>query len=225
MTDPVFATKWDFLFARVVLGVDRSTGTWSGSTSSQGDDMVCVWTSEALATEALHVESWALRQVAVRTLLATLPSGVGVVIDPERTSGMTCSPAYVASLKRYVEAFPSAEAVVRVGEWDLPSDVRDGLRMTAAGTPHLRALHAFVYSVDDSPLLGCLVYEIDEGCDADALTAELGRQLASAGRLPGPDLATVNMLSLAAVPEQVRATLAEAAYLVHPRKRGGFWRR
>ena len=220
----MFATKWDFLFARVVLGVNRANGTWSGSTSAQGDDMVCVWTSEELATEALPVESWSLQPIPVRNLLSRLPPGVGVVIDPERPSGLTCSPDYVISLQRYTLAFPSGESVVRVGAWDLPGGVREGLRRTVADTPGLISLHAFVYAVDDSPLLGCLVYEIEDGCDTDALVAALGAPLADGTPLSGPELATVNMLSLTSVPDEVRSTLADDTHLVHRRKRRGFWR-
>jgi len=220
---PVFATKWDFLFAWVLLGVDRSTGVWSGTQSAQGQDMVCVWTSDEVATEALHVESWDLKQIKVRDLLAMLPDGVGIIIDPERQSGMTTQPSYVANLKKYVVAFPP-DSQVRLSAWELPSDVGGALAQAANGTDHLRALHAFTYTVDDSPLLGCLAYVAELGCDTVALTRSLEAAIESRTTPAALGLPTVNMLALADVPDAVRDALGDA-HVLHRRRRSGFWRR
>lgn len=223
MTDPVFATKWDFLFAWVLIGVDRTTGVWSGTTSAGGDDLVAVWTDESFATEALHVEAWELRKIKVRDLLGMLPAGIGVVIDPERPTGLTCSPSYVANLKRYVSAFPPGESVVRVGAWDLAEQVRVAVLQVASDTAHLQELHAFAYSVDDSPLLGCLAYVAETGCDTVALTRALEAALEATTDIPALGFPTVNMLALSDVPEQVRQGLGDD-HVIHRRRRRGFWR-
>lgn len=222
MSGPVFATKWDFLFAWVLIGVDRSTGVWSGS-QSQGADMVCVWTSEEIATEALHVESWELRSIKVRDLLAMLPAGVGVIVDPEHASGMTCSPSYVVNLKRYVTAFPPGESVVRMGEWDVPADVRAALVQVAADARPVQELYAFAYTVDDSPLLGCLAYVAEAGCDTAALTSELEAALEATTTPAELGFPTVNIVSRADVPAEVSAVLGDD-HVIHRRKRRGFWR-
>ena len=222
MSDPVFATKWDFLHAGVLIGVDRTTGVWSGS-QSQGADMVCVWTSDAIATEALHVESWELRSIKVRDLLAMLPAGVGVIIDPEHASGMTCSPSYVANLKRYTVAFPPGESVVRLGTWDVPAPVRAAVVHVAADTRLVQELYAFAYTVDDSPLLGGLAYVAEAGCDTVALTRGLEAAMESTTTPAELGFPTVNIVSVADVPAEVRSALGDA-HLVHRRRRRGLWR-
>jgi len=222
MSDPVFATKWDFLHAWVLIGVDRTTGVWSGS-QSQGADMVCVWTSDAIATEALHVESWELRSIKVRDLLAMLPAGVGVIIDPEHASGMTCSPSYVANLKRYTVAFPPGESVVRLGTWDVPAPVRAAVVKVAAGTRPVQELSAFAYTVDDSPLLGCLAYVAEAGCDTGVLVRELDAALEATTTPAELGFPTVNIVSVADVPAEVRAALGDE-HVIHRRRRRGLWR-
>jgi hypothetical protein len=217
----VFATKWDFLFASVLIGVDRSTGVFSGSEPVPGQQMVCVWTSEQIATEALHVESWELRPITVRDLLAVLPRGIGVVVDPERATGMTASAAYVAQLKKYLAAFP-AGSQVRVHEWDLDEAVRNVL-LAAADDARVREVHAFAYTVDDSPALGCLAYVAEDGETAAVGTAfETALDASTDPEALG--VATVTIVDLAGVPDELRSVLGDSG-LLHRRRRPSRWRR
>jgi hypothetical protein len=218
---PVFATKWDLLFAEVLIGVDRTTGVWSGS-QSQGTDMVCVWTGDEIATEALHVESWELRSIAVRDLLAKLPAGVGVIVDPEHPSGMTCSPSYVANLKRYAAAFPPGESEVRLGVWDVPAAVRAAVVRVAA-EHQVQELRAFAYTVDDGPLLGCLAHVAEAGADTSALAGDLQAAIRSTTTLVALGFPAVNVVGLADVPAEVRSALGDG-HVVHRRRRRGLWR-
>lgn len=222
---PVFPTKWDFLFAWVLIGIDRSTGVFSGSEPTPGQQMVCVWTSEDVATEALHVESWELKKVKVRELLAMLPAGIGVVVDPERTSGMTASANYVTNLKRYLPAFP-ADTTVHLGAWDaLPAAMRDALAGAAADNDLVRELRAFVYTVDDSPALGCLAYVASPGTQDTSLVIEaLDAVLSTTPDVKELGVPTVNILGLDALPDVVRTALGED-HVLHRRRRSGFWRR
>lgn len=201
MSGPVFATRWDFLLAHVVVGVDRSTGVFSGTETVPGQQMVCVWSQMDLATEALHVESWDLRPITMRELLTIFPRGVGVVVDPERPTGMTASSAYVAQVAPYVAPFP-AGSEVRLAAWDLPEALRG-----AVGDAR-----AFGYTVDDSPLLGCVV-------PTSSTTASVEATLSGWGSASDLGVAMVHVLAPSDVPEEVRAALPPA------RRRPGRWRR
>ncbi len=224
MSGPVFATKWDFLFAWVLIGVDRSTGVWSGTQSAQGADMVCVWSSDQAATEALHVESWELKQITVRQLLGMLPPGVGVVVDPEHSTGITASPAYVANLKQYLEPFPVG-STLQLGTWDgLQATTRSALADAVSAIAEVSELYGFSYVVDDSPLLGCLAYVAPAGSDADAVAGALERVLEGDGDPAGHGVSTVNIVGMGGVPDEVRSVLGDD-HLVHRRRRRGLWRR
>lgn len=225
MSGPVFPTKWDFLFASVLIGVDRSTGVFSGSEPTPGRQMVCVWTSEDVAIEALHVESWELQKITVRDLLTMLPAGIGVVVDPERTSGMTASASYVANLKRYVPAFP-ADTTVHLGAWDdLPAAMRDAIGVSMADADLVSDLRAFVYTVDDSPALGCLAYVARPGTRTTGAVVEaLDTVLSTAPDVTDLGVPTVNILRLDDVPEVVRTALGDD-HVLYRRRRSGFWRR
>lgn len=216
----VFATRWDFLFATVLIGVDRTTGVFSGSEPTPGQQMVAVWTSEDIATESLHVESWELRPIAVRDLLAVVPSGVGIVVDPERTSGMTASPAYVANLKQLLPAFPVGTAVM-ISTWEeLAGPVLSAVKQALTAHEDVTELHAFTYRIDDSPALGCLAYTGSDGSVAGPIEAAV-----SASADPSDlGVAAVNVLDVAALPDEIRAALGDG-FVVHRARRARRWRR
>ena len=225
MSDAVFATKWHFLFARVLIGVDRTTGVWSGSEPTPGQQMVAVWTSEDVATEALHVESWELRPIEVRDLVAKLPPGVGVIVDPERSTGMTASASYVGNLKSLLAPFPMGSQV-RVGAWEssLPTAVRNSL-VQVATTHRVQQLHAFVYTIDDSSPIGCLAFDPASGADPSTVAAALDTALRAAVDRDALPLLGVNIVALDDVPDEVRVEIGEA-YLIHGRRRvRRLWRR
>jgi len=225
VTGPLFATKWDFLFASVLIGIDRTTGVFSGSEPTPGQQMVAVWTSDDIATEALHVESWELRQITVRELLALVPQGVGVVVDPEHPSGMTASAAYVANLRPLLSPFPVG-AAVRIAAWDeLSAPVLGAVTQALAGHDLVSELHAFTYRIDDSPVLGCLAYVTTGSPDE---TTEMARGLDAALRasadLADLGVATVNVLDVDDLPDEIRAALGQR-HVVHRRRRSRPWRR
>lgn len=222
-SDAVFATKWDFLFSRVLIGVDRTTGVWSGSEPTAGQQMVCVWTTEDIATEALHVESWELRTIAVRDLLTLLPPGVGVIVDPERSTGLTASASYIANLKQLLVPFP-AGTQVRLGPWD---DLPDGVRevLAQAATKHdVHELRAFTYTIDDSPAIGCLAIEAAPGADVSAVVTALDSALSAAADPASLGLPVVNVVTLDDLPDEVRAAIGRDHVIGRPR-RARRWRR
>lgn len=215
MSDQLFATRWDFLFATVLIGVDRTTGVYSGNEPTPGQQMVCVWTTTEIAEDSLHVESWELRPIAVRELVAMLPDGIGVVVDPERPGGMTASPAYVSALRQVLDPFP-ADQPLRVAEWEeLTGSAREAVVAAAAD---VRELHAFTYRVDDSPPLGCLAVVADQ---LDVAVAALEDALGAPAEL---GVATVRVVPLTAVPAEVLTAVGDAFRIVPPRRRSR-WRR
>lgn len=222
MSDQVFATKWDFLFARVLVGIDRSSGVWSGSEPAPGQQMVCVWSSETLATDALHIESWELTWIPVRELLALVPAGIGVVVDPERPSGMTASATQVAQLKMLTAPFPP-EAALRVSSWDeLTGGPLDSIVGAAAASQTVSEVRAFVYTIDESPALGCLAFTfVGDQDDPDIVSTAVevvGRRPADVG------VKTVNVLGWHEVPAEIRAALPDG-FVIYRRKRPRPWRR
>lgn len=225
MNGQVFPTKWDFLYASVLIGIDRSTGVFSGSEPAPGQRMVCVWTSDEAATEALHIESWDIKQIKVRVLLSLVPDGYGIVVDPERPSGMTATASYVAQLKQFVAPFPRG-ARIWVSRWDgFSTAVRRAVTRAVSDQDLVRELYAFTYTVDDGPALGCLAYILD-GTPAEVTTTTraLEAALGGAADLATLGVAAVNIVTLDEVPERTRARLS-GTHLIHRRRRSRPWRR
>lgn len=225
MSGQVFPTKWDFLYASVLIGIDRSTGVFSGSEPTPGQPMVCVWTSDEAATDALHVESWDIKQIKVRVLLSLVPDGYGILVDPERPSGMTATAAYVSQLRPYVEPFPPGTAV-SVSRWGgLSTPVRRVVTSAVSDQDLVRELYAFSYTVDDGPALGCLAYVV-RGTPAEVTTTtrSLEAALSASADLESLGVAAVNILTLDEVPDEVRASLT-GAHLIHRRRQSRPWRR
>lgn len=225
MSGHVFPTKWDFLYASVLIGIDRSTGVFSGTEPAPGQPMVCVWTSDEAATQALHVESWDIKKIKVRVLLSLVPDGYGIVVDPERSSGMTATAAYVAQLKPYVEPFPQ-QAEIKVSPWSgLSTGVRQAVTSAVSGQDLVRELYAFTYTVDDSPALGCLAHVVN-GTPAEVTTTarSLKRALSASADLDTLGVAAVNVVTLDEVPDRVRSMLS-SEHLIHRRRHSRPWRR
>jgi hypothetical protein len=217
---PVFATRWDLLLAWVLIGVDRASGVFSGSEPEPGRQAVCVWTSEAAITEALHVESWDVRQIKVRDLVAMLPPGIGLQVDPGSPSGLTLGAADVAALQELVPPFPPGASALHA--WSGPSDdVRDAL--VAATQGRVRRLVAFGYTVGDSPVLGCLAHDAS-GPDADSVGAALEDALTATTTPAALGVPTVNIVRLDDVPPALRDRLGDEHALVRERRRRRWWR-
>lgn len=216
----VFATRWDLLLAWVLIGVDRASGVFSGSEPEPGRQAVCVWTSEAAITEALHVESWDVRQIKVRDLVAMLPAGIGLQVDPGIPTGLTLAADDVAALRGLGAPFPPGAAALHA--WAGPTGaVRDAL--VAAATGRVRELRAFGYTVGDSPVLGCLAHDAPAE-DADAVGAALEDALSATTTPAALGVPTVNIVRLDDVPAALRDQLGDEHALLRERPRRR-WRR
>lgn len=206
MSTPVFATKWQFVYAWVLIGVDRASGSFCGGRSDSGDDIVYVWTTDPGAAAALPEDVFAIQQITVRDLLALLPAGTSVVVDPGSESGMTVEADLVVDLKRYVHPFPGG-AVLECKVWDdLPATVRDAVVREVAARPFIEEVRAFLYTIDDSPYLGCIAYSTSAGPEGQdsAIGAISGAMPADMTQL---DVASVSVVGLVDVPDDVRRAL------------------
>jgi hypothetical protein len=206
MSAPVFATKWQFIYAWVLIGVNRTSGQFFGSQTRAGDSVVCVWTTDEGATAAVPGDIFDIQQIKVRDLLAMLPAGVGVVIDPGSDSGLTIEPDYVVDLKRFVHPFPGG-ARLEFKVWlDLPDAVRDAIVREVAARPFIEEVRAFLYTVDDGPYLGCIAYRTQGGHESqDSAIGAINRALP--GDLAELDVASVSIVGLVDVPDNVRRDL------------------
>jgi hypothetical protein len=98
MTVPVFATKWDFLLARVLFGVSEGSGDLLlGSQEGLGTLWVC-WTDLELARQQLPA-GYRLNQATAREVVRVLPEGVAVVVDPGTEGGLVLDAGYVDELR------------------------------------------------------------------------------------------------------------------------------
>ncbi|MFI5427991.1 hypothetical protein [Aeromicrobium sp. UC242_57] len=222
MSDPVFATKWDFLFARVLVGIDRSSGVWSGSEPAPGQQMVCVWSSEVRATDALHVESWELKWISVREAPGPGASGHrrrGRPRAPRRDDGQRSAGRPAQAPRRAVPARGGCAGHVlgRAGRTPPRPAVA-----AAASSETVSEVRAFVYTVDESPALGCLAYTFVGGDDDPAVVATA---VDLVGRNPvGLGVKAVNVLAWPDVPAEIRAALPDG-FVIYRRKRPRRWRR
>jgi hypothetical protein len=214
VTAPVFATRWQFVFAWVLVGVDRRSGAFSGGRDDSGRDVVHVWTSDEAAASALPEDVFAIQQLTVRDLLSLLPPGTGVVVDPGSASGLAVDADMVADLKRYVHPFPGG-TVLECTVWhDLPDAVRDAVVQQVSSRPFIEEVRAFLYTIDDSPYLGCLAYSTSAGPEGQD-TALGAIEAALPGDLAALDVASVSVVSLVDVPDEVRRALPPET-LIHP---------
>lgn len=178
MSAPVFPTKWHFLNATVLIGVDDRDGRILVQSDGAGGVVLPMWTDADVATGALP-PGYSLRHTPVRDRIAELPDGVSVHLHgtPEQDS-LEIPPDYAASLKEVAVPFPAG---TRFGPWaELPQDVSAALADAARGYSFVDAVWAFTYWVENGPVQGLVVYATSGGVEAqesivDALGGVLDR--------------------------------------------------
>lgn len=175
---PAFATKWDFLFSTVLLGIDEQRQQFFARPGVDGGPLLCLWTDPDRARAELP-EGYRLVSSPVRPRLAELPAGVGVVVDPDTPGALVVDADYAAELKRYVVPFPAGtRSEFKV--WPVfPPEVRAAVVEAGRRYAFVEEVWALLYDIDDSPWIGLLVYRTDGGDEAqesiaDALHAALG---------------------------------------------------
>jgi hypothetical protein len=210
VTAPVFATKWDFLAARVLFGVHPETGQLLlGSEGGTEPIWVC-WTDQRLAEHQL-MRGYVLRQAPVRQVLPAVPPGTAVRIDPGVPQGMAFDAAMLAELQELCVPFPAGRSA-DVGTLDpMPREVRDAFGQVTKDHAFVERLWLVRYRIEDGPAQGLAVYDTGVGTEAqESAVAAISRALGAAA--PGTvleELAGVQVMSLDDLPEDIRTWVEE----------------
>ncbi|GAA1936033.1 SseB family protein [Nocardioides marmoribigeumensis] len=177
MSAPVFPDPWDFLTAWVLVVADGS-GRLQLLQDPDGGTTLPVRTDLEEAQRRLP-PGHRLLQAPVGELLAGLPEGVSVSVDPGSESGMHVPADLVVGLRRLLAPVPDGSSV---GPWtDLPADVS---RRLAGSTAQGVQVWALAVDVPDGPRLGLLVHDVAHD-DQEARGAAEGALLgALEGREP-----------------------------------------
>ncbi|GAA4129542.1 hypothetical protein GCM10022215_42190 [Nocardioides fonticola] len=207
---PVFATRWDFLFGRVLIGVDPATAQFHAVRSAAGDPLLAMYTSEASVAAAAIPERFRIVQTDVAGRLLELPEGVGVAVDPDTPGGMIVEPAYAAQLKPLAAPFPPGTRS-DFKNWPLfPRDLATAIAAAGRSYAFLDAVWGLVYTIDDSPPIGLLVFRTTapEPEARDSVVDALDRALAqTVGRVTDLGFPLVRIVDLADLAAPVREAI------------------
>lgn len=152
MTAPVFPDPWDFVTAWVLVVADGS-GRLELLQDPEGGMTLAVRTDLAEAQRRLP-EGKRLVQAPVGELLAGLPEGVSISVDPGAESGMHVPADLVVGLRRLLAPVPDGASLAR---WDdLPADVSERLAGASGGGVQVWAV---AVEVPDGPRLGLLAHD------------------------------------------------------------------
>lgn len=208
----VFPTKWHFLVARVLIGVDRDSGVFTG-VQQDGADLVCVWTSEEGVRRDVDEARFDVKQVEVAQLLRMLPPTVGVLVDPGSEGAMRVPPDYAQQLRPLTEPFPVG-ATLTVRPWvDLPDAVATRIRDGLAERPFVTGAHALLYAVDDSPYQGIIAYAVDGSGESEESAINAVVRALGDTTLDDLDVINVRIMAAADLPDDVRAQLPAESVL------------
>lgn len=206
MSAPVFATKWEFLFAQVLIGVDRASGQFFGVDDGQGHPLVSVWTDQDLAVATLP-PSHDLRRTPAYAIVGMLPDGIGLSIDTGSPGAMLVEPAYAASLRPLAVPFPPGTQLAFKPWEDLPAATTEAISAELAGREFVQGAWALLYTIDDSPYLGCLVVDGAGGPEGvDAAFNGVQRALDESASLSELDVAGVKIVTREDLPPDVLAS-------------------
>ncbi|WP_310962036.1 hypothetical protein [Nocardioides terrisoli] len=205
-----FPTRWDFILATVLIGVNRTDGTFYSVPGTGGEPTVGVFTTEEAALSAPD-ETFDKQAIAVSRLLAMLPAGIGVTVNPGSPGGdagesMHVDPRMVQGLRAILPPLPAGTSLEFRPWLALPAEVGSAVRDAVSGVPGIRAVWALTYTIDDSPHLGLFAYDAD---DADSATVDaIAQALDATADLARLDVASVQIVGYADLPDDVRDRFA-----------------
>lgn len=207
MTEPVFSTKWHFLAAEVLIGVQEATGQILLQRGQDGEPTLPMWTTQTHAAQSLpagHV----LRHCPASERLAELPPGISITVDGGLDQGMFLPAGYVQELKPLAVPFPAGSTF---RHWvDLPGATANAIQAAAARYDFLRRVWALLYTVQDSPYRGCLVYEADGGPEgSESVVDALSAALDATADLGSLQVLGVQIIALSDVPEDLSPKLVD----------------
>jgi hypothetical protein len=175
MSAPVFPTKWHFLNATVLIGVDED-GRILLQGDAEGGRVLPMWTDVEVAAAAVP-SGYSLRHTPVRDRIAELPEGVSVrIYGAPNQDSLEIAADYAVALKEVAVPFPAG---TRFGPWaELPRKVATALADAARGYAFVDALWAFTYWVENGPVQGLVVYATSGGVEAqESIVDALGEVL------------------------------------------------
>ncbi len=210
MNAPVFATKWDFLSARVLFGVHAETGQLLLGSEDGSEPIWVCWTDQRLAEHQL-LQGYVLRQAPVRQVLPSVPSGAAVRIDPGLPQGMAFDPAMLAELQELCAPFPAGRSA-DLGTLDpMPREVRDAFAQVTRDHAFVERLWLVRYRIEDGPAQGLAVYDTGVGSEAqESAVGAISRALEGTARgTVVEQLAGVQVMSLSDLPEGIRGWVEE----------------
>lgn len=177
----VFPTKWHFLAATVLFGVDSRTDTLLLG-AEHGEAIWVCWTDHALAEHQIP-DGYVLRQGPARQFLPLLPEGTGVRVDPGRERGVAFGGDMLAELVSLCPPFPAGHSA-DVGPLAVPTDLKTAFESILSANSFISAIWFFKFRIESGPAQGCAAYQVasvsadvDE-TSRDAMTAALDAALA-----------------------------------------------
>jgi hypothetical protein len=213
MAEPVFPTKWHFLVAQVLIGVSEETGQILLREGQDGGPTLPMWTEQATAQAALPTR-YVLRHSAVAERVAELPAGISVTVDGGLEQGMFVPADYVQQLQPLTVPFPAGSTF---RHWtELPTTTAAAIRQAMRGYAFVSRVWALLYTVEDSPYRGCLVYEADGGPEgSESVVDALSAALDSTTDLESLQVLGVQIVALRDVPLELPAALKSQPALYH----------
>jgi hypothetical protein len=209
MSTRTFTTKWDFLYATLLVGVDTTARRLFSTASASGEPLLCLWSDPDAALAALP-EGYRLLSTPVRPRLAELPDGIGVVVDPDTPTGVVMDPDYARQLKRLTDPFPEGTHLTFKVWPDLPRRAVEEIRAGMGDYSFVDKVWALIYSIDDSPWIGCLAYATDAGIEGqESVVGALTRALDDSGTPVSLGVLGVQVMSVDDLQPDVRTAVLE----------------
>lgn len=216
MSHPSISSSWDLHFSWLLIGVERAERRFAAAQTPSGGPAVAVFSDEALATAAMSPDVFDLQVVTARDLLSMMPADVAIVVDPGSEHALLVEPDQVAELQALTAPFPEGRRA-ELALWpDLPAHVGRSVAAGVAGVAGSGRVWALSYTIDDSPRLGCVVFEAEGEEAREAIGEAIVEALAAAEQeqaVDGLQVATVNIVPLADLPDELVAALPDDALL------------
>jgi hypothetical protein len=202
---PRFLSPWAFLRASVVFCV-AADGTLVAGETEDGRHM---WTcfTDARAAEAACPSGFGLRRAPAFDMVARLPAGSGVWVDPGSPAWTTLTPETVDLLRPHATLLPTGPTGPSVLWEDFPrfdgaKELASALRKWAKQTELVHVIWLLGFQVEDAPPEGVVVLA-GEGDPGTAMTGVFGVLDETLAAIPG-EVSGVQVVTLSALPPEAQ---------------------
>jgi hypothetical protein len=201
---PRFLSPWAFLRASVFFCVAADGTLVAGEKDGRH-----MWTcyTDARAAEAACPPGFGLHRAPAFEMIANLPQGSGVWVDPGTAAWSTLSPARIDQLRPHATLLPTGTTGPRVIWQDFPrfdgaKELSTALRRWAKQSDQTHVIWLLGFQVEDAPPEGVVVLA-GEGDAAVAMEGVLTVLDGTLAAVPG-EVRGVQVATLAALPEQAQ---------------------